>query len=509
MIQKFVAQLLASTQNAKTRGGRQKERKEKSGQNRQNRAQSLYGEPTPLPSCQPRDARFPIEFLSPRARKTAEAIQRVIQAPEALCAQAVLGAMSLSVSPIATVQSLVSNSDHSIALYLMTIAESGERKSAVDSQAMKGIYDLVWEHHENHAREMAAYKASRASGACEMADMAEPEFKSFLTNEPTYEGIAKMIASGAGFAGLFSDEAGQFFGGHAMNKENRMKTAGGLSKLWDLDMILRHRATPGLPTYIPPCPTTANLMIQPVIMGDTYADDFLVGQGLLARMLPAWPPSNIGKRPFREALPEDLKTIADFQELTRACLESAIAADTKLDLIELTGETREAAKLFHDEVESHLQDGGDYADIRGFGAKANEHSLRIAAVMSLFENPMARELQLEYLLGAQGMMKFYLKEFQHIRAGALADPKTMLAESLRVWLLENVQPGENFAKERIQQYGPSNLRRNSTLNDALRCLEEYGWIQQLPPDTKVDGKSRRQAYNLNLRSRKTKGAIHC
>ena len=46
-----------------------------------------------------------------------------------------------------------------------------------------------------------------------------------LVEEPTYEGIVKYYsADGQPSIGLFSDEGGRFFGGHAMNRDNRLKT---------------------------------------------------------------------------------------------------------------------------------------------------------------------------------------------------------------------------------------------------------------------------------------------
>jgi hypothetical protein len=45
--------------------------------------------------------------------------------------------------------------------------------------------------------------------------------------------------------GLFHDDAGEFIGGHAMNKDNKMKTASGLSRLWDCGEFDRVRAGDG------------------------------------------------------------------------------------------------------------------------------------------------------------------------------------------------------------------------------------------------------------------------
>lgn len=45
-----------------------------------------------------------------------------------------------------------------------------------------------------------------------------------LVEEPTYEGIVKYLDIGQPSIGLFSDEGGRFFGGHAMSRDNQIKT---------------------------------------------------------------------------------------------------------------------------------------------------------------------------------------------------------------------------------------------------------------------------------------------
>ena len=45
--------------------------------------------------------------------------------------------------------------------------------------------------------------------------------------------------------GVFSGEGGQFIGGHAMSEEHRLKTASGLSLLWDGEPIKRVRQGDG------------------------------------------------------------------------------------------------------------------------------------------------------------------------------------------------------------------------------------------------------------------------
>ena len=72
-----------------------------------------------------------------------------------------------------------------------------------------------------------------------------PLTQTLMMREPTFEAIQKSFKSGLPSQGLFSDEGGQFFGGHAMGRDNQLKTITGLSDLWGGKPIVRSRAAEG------------------------------------------------------------------------------------------------------------------------------------------------------------------------------------------------------------------------------------------------------------------------
>jgi hypothetical protein len=67
----------------------------------------------------------------------------------------------------------------------------------------------------------------------------------FITEEPTYEGLVKLLMVGQPSIGLFTDEGGRLIGGYGMNTENQLKTASGLCELWDGKRITRVRGGDG------------------------------------------------------------------------------------------------------------------------------------------------------------------------------------------------------------------------------------------------------------------------
>ena len=115
------------------------------------------------------------------------------------------------------------------------------------------------------------------------------------TTDQTFEGLTKNLDRSRPSISIFSDEAGQSLGGHAMTAENRTKTMAGLSKFWDGNPINRTRAGDGVMAFFGRrhC---AHLMIQPIIADTLLSDPTARDQGFLARFLLCNPPSTIETR---------------------------------------------------------------------------------------------------------------------------------------------------------------------------------------------------------------------
>lgn len=451
-------------------------------------------EPTPLPHAEPPTAAFPLDCLTPKLRSAAEAIVRKTQGPAAIAAQSVLSVASLVVASRAKVETLGSPSNATAAF--VTIAASGERKSAADKIARKGVDRVVMSLRKEHEAAMARHKSDLAGIGRGEEKPTAPVCPSFLVTEPTIEGAFKAIGSGCGFLGWNTDEAAAFWGGHSMSKDQRAKTSGIVSKLWDGDYFFRPRATQEGDGYVPPTATTLNLMFQPVLIRDTYGDEFLTNQGILARMLPCWPVSNMGNRKYRRPTEADEAAARRFHEDVEAALRRTLE-DTTERLIGLSEEALAICVEFHDNVETELGRGGWAADISGFASKAPEHACRLAAIMTLFEDAAAETVSGEVMKAACEMVKYYLSQYKFLCIAATNETEIAQAQTLLDWLLKNLQPGDGFATDRVLQFGPVAARRSKALDRHLAVLMQYGWVHELPAGTKIDGKKRRKAFRLS------------
>ena len=94
--------------------------------------------PRPLLRDIPPAGWYPIDALNGELKDASIAIQDKTQTPMAICAQSVLGAATLVVQAHADVI-LPTGQRRPISNYFVTVAESGERKSSCDTEALRPV----------------------------------------------------------------------------------------------------------------------------------------------------------------------------------------------------------------------------------------------------------------------------------------------------------------------------------------------------------------------------------
>ena len=95
--------------------------------------------PAPLRREPPDPEPFPMDALGDVLSPAALAMQSIIQAPDALLGQSVLGAASLVTQAHGSV--IIDGRISPLSLFFLTIAASGERKSATDTGALKPVME--------------------------------------------------------------------------------------------------------------------------------------------------------------------------------------------------------------------------------------------------------------------------------------------------------------------------------------------------------------------------------
>jgi hypothetical protein len=474
--------------------------------------------PLPLLRALPAPEAFPVEALGDVLGPAAEAIQDVVQSPWAMCGQSVLAAATLAVQGLADVE-LPTGQIKPISNFFLTVAGTGERKSATDGYALRSIRKHEELLLETYDAELPAYNNTKAAWdaahkkACNSnkgdfaaikaalnnlgPEPAAPLTPLFTCQEPTFEGLCRALEHGQPSIGIFATEGGQFIAGHAMSPENKLKTAAGLSSVWDGETIKRVRSADGV-TILRGRRVSSHLMVQPGVAAIMLSDDELADQGMLSRCLVTAPESHSGRRFQRELAPETKDKLMAYDRHLQGILRQPfpLATNTRNVLappiLRLNTSATTLWRKFADDVEAQLGPGGDLEPIIGFANKLPEHATRLAAVLTLIENPAASEISQELMARGIVLAQHYSSEALRLFQGAKIERDLRLATKLLDWLVSWGDP--NVSLPDIYQSGPNAIRDRKTALRLVGILETHRNLVRLPGGALVKGVRRREAW---------------
>jgi hypothetical protein len=481
-----------------------------------------WREQKPLYRSLPEPDPFPIDALGEILGGVVEAMSKIIQAPTAICANSVLASATLAVQ--SHVDILIDGRIYPTSNFFISIGESGERKSAVDRQALKPHYDYQEELRTNHKEELKvynraaeAYKKTKEEALKKLKsyderikaleilgdEPASPFLPFVISEEPTYEGLVMSLEKGWPSQGLFSDEGGRFIGGHGMNSDNALKTAAGLSGLWDGKSISRMRAGDGSSLLVGRR-LSLHLMVQPNIAQMMLSNSMLVEQGLLSRCLCVYPKSTAGTRKYKTIDLTASQAMKDYLGRTLDILHTPYnTGNDKNELtpnrIQLDADAKQIWQMFHDKVEEQLSEQGSLSSIKGLGNKAPEHALRLAAVLAGFDASTISgisRISSRHIRNSIILTQYYLNEALRLFNSGITDPKLTEANKLLEWLRAKKKTIVTLPE--IYLYGPNSIRDSKKARNLIATLIEHGYALLLPDGAEFEGKIRQEAYEIKI-----------
>ncbi len=481
-----------------------------------------WKEQKPLYRLLPESDPFPVDALGDVLGGVVEAMSEIIQAPRAICANSILASATLAVQGHADI--LIDGRVHPSSNFFISIGESGERKSAVDRQALKPHYDyqedLRTKHKEAlkvYAREADAYKRAKdellkKAKSYEdnlrvlekLGDEPLPPLSPFIiSEEPTYEGLVKSLEQGQASQGLFSDEGGRFIGGHGMNCDNALKTAAGLSSLWDGKSISRVRAGDGSSLLVGRR-LSLHLMVQPNIAQMMLSNSLLLEQGLLSRCLCVYPKSTAGTRKYKTIDLTKSQAMKSYYDKISEILHTPHntgneANELEPRQIELDTEAKQIWQMFHDNVEDQLSEYGTLSSIKGLGNKSPEHALRLATVLAGFDASQISNfsrISSGYIRNSTILTRFYLNEALRLFNSGISDPVLQGANKLLDWL--RIKQKTIVTLREIYQCGPNSIRDVKTARKLMKLLVEHGYALPSTSGAEFEGKKRMEAYEIRI-----------
>ncbi|MEX5551425.1 YfjI family protein [Pseudomonas pergaminensis] len=441
--------------------------------------------PRPLIESNPVAQPYPVQALGGILGPAVERMAEVIGVPQALAAQSVLAASALATQGHAGLQ--LDGRNYPLSLYLITVAASGDRKTAADRCALLPARQWEREQWQRYREQLARYRAAQRQAqrikpgdpepANGMSLEAEPSAPRLITTDPTIEALIKGLCHDLPSMGLFCDEGGQFLGSSTMSRDNRLKAVTTLSSLWDGSPIDRARSMVGESLRAYDRRLSLHLMLQPYLAMQLLSDPLLQGQGILGRCLMTWPTSLAGQRSYQAVdLSKDAVLKRYHHRLSALFYQPwSLTSDGALQLSPLTLSPLARRRWIdlHDAIEAQLGEFGELASVRPSGAKAADNLLRVAGILAVVEEGSVVEV--DHIQRASALVGYYLTEIQRLTEQEPVCRVKEEADRLLRWL--QVKDWKRFSIRELNRNGPRFARKSSRYAAKLLvALIDHQWL---------------------------------
>ncbi len=466
-----------------------------------------WPEPQPL-TAKVEPEPYPLDALPLPIRAAVEEVAGFVKAPVPMVASSALAALSLAIQAHADAKR-AEKLHGPVGLFLLTIADSGERKSTCDGFFTTAIRDYEEAQAEaakpalkGHKAAIEAWEAKRggikekirqlAKDNKPTADMESalrdlehgkpepPRIPRLLYADATPEALAYGLTKQWPSGGVVSAEAGIVFGSHGMGKDSVMRNLGLLNQLWDgTSLTIDRRSSESF--TVRGARLTVALQVQEPTLREffTRSGALARGTGFLARFLVAWPESTQWQRPFTDP-PAHWPHLAAFHRRIAAILDQPAPIDEDGALtppmLPLTPDAKAAWVEYHNAIEGELSSGGELYDVRDVASKSADNAARLAALFQVYDGA-GGAIGAEAFEGASRITAWHLHEARRF-FGELALPAE-LADAARLdnWLIEYCRRRRTHLvpTREAQRLGP--VRDKGKLDSASRELEELDRIR--------------------------------
>ena len=442
------------------------------------------------------DRPFPVDAFPKIIRNAIYEVEQHTQAPQALIAASALGVISLACQNRIDVCRL-NDLRSPVSLFLLTLAESGERKSTVDKMLMKPLYQLeenlfekythdltIWQNDEtifNIEKKalMSKLKSDIRRGKDDLATneklkvlleshrKAPVRFKQIF-NDATPAAIKDYLCGYWRSIGIMSDEAGTIFNGYTLNELPF------INKMWDgATFSVERKSEPE--KLIRNARLTLALMVQPDVFKGYLQrkGDAAKGIGFFARCLICQPDSKQGSRKISSPLVSS-EHLPVFHQRLMEIVNESIARDNQNDrlCLRFSVEAENRWIEFYNKVESDMGGLGVLSNFKDYASKVAENMARITSLLHYF-NGNDGDIPLSTVEDAVKITTWYVNEYIHIFSKPQElTPAISEADELYWWIKNHcnrlVVP--YITKNTVLQYGPNKFRKRSKANELLGML---------------------------------------
>ena len=422
-------------------------------------------------------------------------------------------------------------------LMLLTIAESGERKTTTQNYFFDSIYvrnnaayeasqaalvehrvkHQLWNVHKRQLERTYSKYAAQEDEATTLAARvdveehlrAEPQparSSKFLYEDTTPQALVQMLYENTPNGCLLTSEANSIFSGKALGELDKLNT------LWDGGSVIVDRVSrEGF--ILQNARLTLSLMAQPSVVARFMGKrgEEARGTGFLARFLVVRPYSMAGQRPpiALSALPRKKA----FNDRARERLD--LPAPPNRQVLNFSEAASDVWYIYGQYLEKQMQENGLYYYLRDHASKLLENTSRLAAILHAFERTSNSDTEIDQhtlefcwefvqrcskhfiehlasepqLVTDANQLAHYLLKTAYKNPPAKNNPIAIPINSNAPHAASDMEPPSNlksgvqtsFTLTKVKQLGPSRLRGQANterLEAAIELLTKLGHIKK-------------------------------
>lgn len=468
----------------------------------------------PEPALSPPLPDFPVKRLPPVLAAMVEAASAEVQTPVGMA-----GMLSLSIaaSTVAGKIEVCGRPGHveQLPLWVFIAANSAERKTPVFNILRAPLIAFEEEHQRGHGleRKRAQFKLKVIEGQIsalekkaiknassnvaaeveaahmELEDLRIPPRLQLWVSSPTPEAVHNLLSEHEGRMAVFSDEGGLFgiIAGRYAGKSGGADIDPFLSGY--VGSPLRAPRVTAERKNVPAAFLTMGFAVQPSVLADLGGVAGAEERGLIGRFLFALPVSMVGERPYggTEPVPDDIA--GAYAELVTQWAKLPVPS-TRHRLL-LAPDAYRAYADFHDRIEARLRAGGDLAAIGSWGGKIAGTTLRVAAILHVFEfgDAIERSIGVETVQDAIAIAEEYFiphafAAFRVLRHGA----EKSVAHRLVSWIGSKRLDGFtlNQAFKQLSSGAGGVVKSAADVVPSLEFLADGGYIRRAAEQLRSD-----------------------
>lgn len=457
-------------------------------------------------SNQPMWRAYPLDAFLLTVREAGFEVIHNVQAPDALVGMSLINAIAMACQGLIDVK-LPTAQIRPVSQYLVTVNESGDRKTTVYHLVLKPFHEADKRALASHDLKMKQYQTEIGSwqaknkGICraiskaasngestaaldtQLAEHAQlkpktPHLRYFLREDITAKAIMEALQGDGESIAITTDE------GNVLFQSAPMSHLGLLNRLWDSPEMLPLDRSGYEQTVAMNPRVSVSIMTQSAPL-KAYLDkrgSVARGSGHWARYLVGWPYSTQG---YRKVQTNELvwQHLPKFHARARVLLQKYQAmiesGKVEREIVEFSDDAK--ARWFDLAVrtESLLRQGEYLSDINDFASKIMEILARLAAAMHYFGGEDGK-ITLDTLERAFTIVQWHIEEFKSLFSPQFVMPQDQIdAHKVVTWLRTRIWCGPNsdtvILKNNVLRNGP--VRNRSHLNAALDYLTAQGGVQ--------------------------------